>query len=238
METLPDGRVISDERMERLEREAREWVRLMLTRACLPCSARCAAIIEEAVKEIVDIYVTYGFIYGGRLELTANGERRRQEAVVRLIERLEDTICAYVEAVEGDEEEREALILWLRGENQGATLHQRLQRRVRGLTDHLSSIIEGDALDNGGIIPSDIAVAAGGIVGFKGIRRLVETEVTRGWQRKWGRDHRDAMFVHVFRGSSYPCAICDDVVALGWQLVGSATIPPIHPNCKCYAVYI
>lgn len=37
----------------------------------------------------------------------------------------------------------------------------------------------------------------------------------------------------VYRGSSYPCAACDDVV--GFHPIGSYVLP-VHPRCMCYAV--
>lgn len=37
----------------------------------------------------------------------------------------------------------------------------------------------------------------------------------------------------VYRGSSYPCAACDDVV--GFHPIGSYVLP-VHPACMCYAV--
>jgi len=37
----------------------------------------------------------------------------------------------------------------------------------------------------------------------------------------------------VYRGSSYPCAACDDNV--GFHPIGSYALP-VHPRCQCYAV--
>ena len=235
---LPDGRVLTEEELDALKREARSWVRRMLESACIPCSRHAEEAVERAIAQIVGIYVSYGYVWNGRLELTRQGEQERRKVIDALVHSLESLCYAYAAAAEQDEDEKTALLLWLKGEYHGSTTDSRIALAVGRLSDSVAGIIEGDALSNGGIIPSDIAVAVTAVVGVKGIRRLLESEVTRGWQHKWGKDHGDAMFVHVFRGSSYPCDTCDDIVALGWQLVGGAIVPPIHPNCKCYTVYV
>lgn len=40
--------------------------------------------------------------------------------------------------------------------------------------------------------------------------------------------------IQVFRGSSYPCALCDSMV--GFHTLSEDALPPYHPNCCCYAV--
>lgn len=39
---------------------------------------------------------------------------------------------------------------------------------------------------------------------------------------------------NVYRGSSYPCAVCDFNV--GYHPIGHDALPPYHPNCCCFAV--
>lgn len=60
----------------------------------------------------------------------------------------------------------------------------------------------------------------------------------------WGREQKNyakrngAIGFIVFRGSSYPCAICDDEVDGGYiHPIGDA-VPPYHVNCVCGVIYI
>lgn len=39
---------------------------------------------------------------------------------------------------------------------------------------------------------------------------------------------------NVYRGSSYPCAVCDFNV--GYHTINDDNLPPYHPNCCCFAV--
>ena len=58
----------------------------------------------------------------------------------------------------------------------------------------------------------------------------------------WGRAEQEygekngAIGFRVFRGSSYPCAICDDECAYVHK-VGEMVVP-VHANCRCYIVFI
>lgn len=60
----------------------------------------------------------------------------------------------------------------------------------------------------------------------------------------WGREQKNyakrngAIGFIIFRGSSYPCAICDDEVDGGRiHRIGEA-VPPYHVNCVCGVIYI
>lgn len=59
----------------------------------------------------------------------------------------------------------------------------------------------------------------------------------------WGRELRNyakrnsAIGFRVHRGSSYPCAICDDEVADGIHPI-TDDMPPFHLNCVCYVEII
>ena len=41
---------------------------------------------------------------------------------------------------------------------------------------------------------------------------------------------------YVYRGSSYPCALCDSMV--GFHSLSMGELPPYHPRCCCFAVPI
>ena len=58
----------------------------------------------------------------------------------------------------------------------------------------------------------------------------------------WGKENIDyatengATGFYVHRGSSYPCATCDDEV--GWLHKMDDPFPPYHPSCVCYVEFV
>ena len=49
----------------------------------------------------------------------------------------------------------------------------------------------------------------------------------------WGSDERCTGY-HVYRGSSYPCSLCD--MMTGFHQKGYEELPPYHSRCCCFAV--
>lgn len=66
---------------------------------------------------------------------------------------------------------------------------------------------------------------------------LLRTTVARGWMQNWARLNAGKRGYYVFRGSSYPCEICDAQVGFLHDASDMAGLPPQHPNCVCFTVY-
>ena len=73
---------------------------------------------------------------------------------------------------------------------------------------------------------------------YQNIMRNVRHTIALAWGRaeqEYG-EKNGAIGFRVFRGSSYPCAICDDECAYVHK-VGEMVVP-VHVNCRCYIVFI
>lgn len=73
---------------------------------------------------------------------------------------------------------------------------------------------------------------------YQNIMRNVRHTIALAWGRaeqEYG-EKNGAIGYKVFRGSSYPCAICDDECAYVHK-VGDMVVP-VHANCRCYIEFI
>lgn len=73
---------------------------------------------------------------------------------------------------------------------------------------------------------------------FKELDRLGRSVIAITWmaeQNDYERRDGKSGFL-VFRGSSYPCSLCDEQT--GWVHDFDDELPPFHNRCVCYAVYI
>lgn len=71
------------------------------------------------------------------------------------------------------------------------------------------------------------------------IDRFARTTVQMSWMRnqKMNYEERGAAGYAVFRGSTYPCDMCDSRV--GWHPIDDTdSFPPQHPSCVCWTVPI
>lgn len=66
---------------------------------------------------------------------------------------------------------------------------------------------------------------------------LLRTVVAKGWMQNWARLNAGKRGYFVFRGSSYPCEICDAQVGFLHDVSDTEGLPPQHPNCVCFTVY-
>lgn len=66
---------------------------------------------------------------------------------------------------------------------------------------------------------------------------LLTTVVAKGWMQNWARLNAGKKGYYVFRGSSFPCEICDYQASFPHDASDAGGLPPFHPNCCCYVVY-
>ena len=237
--TLPDGRRLSDVELAYLTDVAKRWVRDMLEMGSVPAGDDAQYEIEEAVKKIVAIYVKYDVLSSGRFRIL--GTRAYDEALAVLDDlrhRLESIIWHYGTECTQDDDEKTRLIKEVRAEFHGLTEDARVKSRVMRMWACLNVYADGLAKKKEALTDEALAASIATISGIKSLKRLVETEVVRTWQAEYRHINEDANYVHVYRGSSYPCDICDDEVAKGWQKTEDADYPPFHANCKCYCVFV
>lgn len=245
---LPDGRELDPVLVQALRNEASDWVRSALERAEIPCGSHCVRAVEEAIKEIINIVKAYvpmaelrGFLYR---KLPLKAQKKVDAVIADLIRKLEDYIYIYGEKCTKDEEEKSVICDFLDEEFKGDTMNGRVEANVFRVKTQLEALIAGNPYNpytddrSYGDFWDGLQAIAAVEISTKLIQRLAETEVSRAWMKEWENKHSDAKFVHVFRGSSYPCSLCDSIVAMGWQEIDRAVTPPNHRNCVCYCIYI
>jgi len=66
---------------------------------------------------------------------------------------------------------------------------------------------------------------------------LLTTLVAKGWMQNWARLNEGKRGYYVYRGSSFPCEICDAQVGFLHAANDLEGMPPYHPRCCCYVVY-
>ncbi len=71
-------------------------------------------------------------------------------------------------------------------------------------------------------------------VAFNLLDRLSVNAVSQGWMRHWQNMHPSASGFYSYRGSSYPCSLCDSMV--GWHPIADYA-GGWHLNCKCFFVF-
>lgn len=237
---LPDGREVSDEKMLTMQNEAKEYVRKAVEDVYHPAVERADDIIKRAIREIVDIFVKYGYVRGGSVKLLKRDRDKVTAILTRLQEELLDLIDVY-STIDAEDKEEDMILVYLSKPFAGLTAEQRVKTGVdilykRGIMPTINDDTRRGGRSN---VREDIIDAMATVIGLGTLKRLVETELSRTWQFRWQMEHKEAKYVHVFRGSSYNCEVCDATVSLGWQEVnGREIIPPLHPNCRCYCVYM
>ena len=75
------------------------------------------------------------------------------------------------------------------------------------------------------------------IASHTALAMLLTTTIAAGWMQNWARINAGKRGYYVFRGSSYPCEICDEQVGFLHDVNDLDGLPPYHPHCVCYAVY-
>ncbi len=66
---------------------------------------------------------------------------------------------------------------------------------------------------------------------------LLSTVIAKGWMQNWERQNAGKRGYYVFRGSSYPCDICNSQTGFLHDVNDEGGKPPYHNSCKCYIVY-
>lgn len=76
-----------------------------------------------------------------------------------------------------------------------------------------------------------------GIASRTALATLVTTVVAKGWMENWHRLNQSKRGYYVYRGSSFPCEICDAQVGFLHDINDEMGKPPFHNHCKCFTVY-
>lgn len=118
------------------------------------------------------------------------------------------------------------------------------QTIIDGVRDYLSRPYDNPWIKNQ--TKNGVAVRLGAIPRYgRGTRiaaeaalaLLLSMTIAKGWMQNWARINSDKLGFYVYRGSSYPCEICQSQVGFLHDISDTEGLPPLHPNCCCITVY-
>ncbi len=66
---------------------------------------------------------------------------------------------------------------------------------------------------------------------------LLTTVIAKGWMQNWAKENTGKRGYYVFRGSSYPCDVCNAQTGFLHDAKDVTGLPPYHSHCCCYVVY-
>ncbi len=75
------------------------------------------------------------------------------------------------------------------------------------------------------------------IAAVSALALLLTTVVAKGWMQNWARLNSEKRGYYVYRGSSYPCDICNAQTGFPHDIKDTTGLPPYHSHCCCYVVY-
>lgn len=210
------------------------------------------SILLKAAREIVSLCyranippTLFSFSYDPIISLQVN----------RIIAQLEDDIYEMnMElALKTDKDDRESLMPYFDREINGITYSDRLHAYTSNFKKELQEfILVGlvvgmgeqklkDHIRDSYKIPYKKGVISDkphkGYSSYERMQLLTRHTIADVWmyaQAEWMRKN-GAVGYMVYRGSSYPCAACDDNT--GYHPITEYTLP-VHPRCCCYAVPI
>lgn len=75
-------------------------------------------------------------------------------------------------------------------------------------------------------------------VGASNVTNMARSTLAMAWMRSLLLDAEDDKMAgyFVFRGSTYPCGLCDDLV--GFHSISEGMVLPAHSHCCCYCVFV
>lgn len=228
----------------------------------LSMSRNLEYVMREAAERVVEIlYAAKIYPTGGSYE---NLPMRVRMEIDEVVEWLRETIDDYFVtlAIADHEENRNTILPLILSENHGMTFAERLTDYCAKYRNELMLLVGAGLFL--GITKSDLAKSIGdnlkhpyanqllaeGIDSplsygrgksnamYNAISGLTKYGIETAWMRHWElKTEADGCIGWaVKRGSSYPCAQCDD--NCGFHSIDEGTSLPQHVSCCCYAVPI
>ena len=219
------------------------------------------SVMREAAKRVVEI------LYSANIhpDLVAYGDlpMRVQWDIDAVVEWLREMIDDYFVtlAIADHDENREAILPFILGENHGMTLNERLSdycgkyrdellllvgagifldvaksTLIKSIGDNLKHPYANDLLAEG--IDSPLTYGRGRTNSmFTALGDLTKFGIAQGWMKnQYINDLKNGCLGWwVRRGSSYPCELCDSYVGFH---IDESELPPYHGHCCCFAVPI
>lgn len=223
---------------------------------------RLEALMREAAERVVDILYTANI----HPTVASFGDLpiRVQWDIDEVVEWLKEAINDYFQlyAIADHEDNSDLLLPLILGENHGMTFEERLTDYVgkyrnelliligaglflgvakaaliSSIGDNLRRPYANPLLKDGIDAPLTYGRGRSNSM-FNALNALTRFGIESGWMRHWEMvtASKGAVGWMVQRGSSYPCAPCDD--NCGFHSVDEGTGLPVHNSCCCIAVPI
>lgn len=204
--------------------EAKAYIRSRVE-AELSMKRHLGSLLQQAASRLERLAVEYGMSVrqlvgiarssgGAAFHAHSFAIRSRVRQIIDwLMFMIED--CVDTLSVGPHQEDADLIVSFVKRQQHGRTFHERLSAYADDF------VFQSDA----GRSPS------------KALALLSTFAVTEGWMRWWGlnAERNGASGFYSFRGSSYPCSLCDSMV--GFHPM-SAYVGAWHPHCKCYFVFV
>lgn len=185
---------------------------------------------KEAIRRILAIFDRYDIEPKEALVLPLQAEREI-EAVIKW---LTKTLHTDVEELcfAADKKQKDHIVAFVNKAIIGMTLASRIKKWAEGYVGWVRAMYAKGLLHD---VPPALPMKSGSQYGMD---RLLRHTIARAWMeaKKQKAMDNDAVFFSTHRGSSYPCAVCDDEQAKGLQPISQFSLP-LHNNCCCYATF-
>lgn len=169
--------------------------------------------------------------YGIKIEdLNKTRNIRFLKDVDELIARVKDSIYSVIEdlSLYANEDDKEHLYMFINKNVYGNTLKTRINNHVD--TFHKEMVLAASM----GVLAINKGIVSKGA--GHSLDVLARNTIAASYMEEWKQMHPHANGFFSFRGSSYPCAICDDMV--GYHPMSEyPTYASWHVNCMCFIVF-
>ena len=228
--------------------EAKEYIRKRLD-AELAMEHYLDRQLLKAAREIVSLAYSYNI---PPTQFSFDYDMVLSFKVSQIIAKLKTLIEEYdiMLALSTPKMEEETLTEHIFREIDGITYSQRLNTYTNKFKSELESFISAGliaGLSSSGLTneikktykhPKQGSIISDKVKGFSSYSRLLllaRHTIADAWMYadgEWMRKN-GAVGYMVYRGSSYPCSVCD--MTVGYHPINDYVLP-VHPNCMCYAV--
>lgn len=193
--------------------EAKAYIRSRVE-AELSMKSNLNSLLHRASLRLANLAKEHGLSVKEVVSSSSPSIKHRVRQIIDwLILMIED--CVDTLSVGSHKEDKDLLIAYVKREQYGKTFEERLSGYVEDF-----------------VYKKDLVRSP-----EKALSLLTSFAITEGWMRWWGLNgiRNDAKGFFSFRGSSYPCSLCDSMI--GYHPIADY-MGAWHPHCKCYFVFV
>lgn len=186
--------------------------------------------VKEAIVKILAVLKKYNIKPKDIHHIPNNTARKEIDDIIKwLIDTLFDDVQTI--AIEADTSQKDYITAFITMPIAGLTVYSRIEAWAKSIYEWFASLYAHGLKATPNVLPHKTG-------SVYGMGRLLRHTIARAWMeaKKQKAMDNDAVFFSTHRGSSYPCAVCDDEQAKGLQPISQFSLP-LHNNCCCYATF-